>query len=270
MSMTNIHQAIIAVMSSVGYVQKESSPKLSYTYASETAVIRALRPAMISNGIYCYVAALPESAQDTFATAKGSVMNRTVTHGIVRFVHAPSDTFIEVHAVGEGMDTGDKSANKAATGLLKYALRQTFLIETGDDPDGTPSEEQERATAASSKEPPSQRPAFSAEQVRQYIWRIIEKDKDSGEIFSEELRDQIIRIIGEQLSALDADALQAGLDVFEYFVGNRDLMTANGLVWQAIWRWLALYTKDGILAIGRAQAVEEIGNVYRAYTAKSK
>src|SRR3990167_1905296 len=34
---------------------------------------------------------------------------------------------------------GDKSVNKAMTGMLKYALRQTFLIETGDDPDTAPS-----------------------------------------------------------------------------------------------------------------------------------
>ena len=42
------------------------------------------------------------------------------------------------------MDVGDKSANKAATGLLKYALRQTFLIETGDDPDAESSNGMER------------------------------------------------------------------------------------------------------------------------------
>jgi len=57
--------------------------------------------------------------------------------------------------------------------------------------------------------------------------------------------------------------------VFEYLAGNRDPASANHLVWQAIWRWLALNTKDGILTIGRLQAVEEIGNCYRAYVEKS-
>jgi hypothetical protein len=40
-----------------------------------------------------------------------------------------------VTAVGEGTDYGDKSCNKSMTVGLKYALRQTLLIETGDDPD---------------------------------------------------------------------------------------------------------------------------------------
>ena len=49
--------------------------------------------------------------------------------------HTTSDTSIRVAAIGEGMDSGDKGFPKAQTNALKYALRQSFLIETGDDPD---------------------------------------------------------------------------------------------------------------------------------------
>ncbi len=141
---TNIHEAISAVMAEIGYVQKESAPQLRYTFASERALIAALRPVMVKHGIFCYVADLPRIDRGAFTTKGGTPMNETLTHGIVRFVHAPTNSSIDVHATGEGMDAGDKSANKASTGLLKYALRQTFLIETGDDPDYTPSDEQER------------------------------------------------------------------------------------------------------------------------------
>jgi hypothetical protein len=41
---------------------------------------------------------------------------------------------------------GDKATAKAMTGAYKYALRQTFCIETGDDPDKDPSVDQERAS----------------------------------------------------------------------------------------------------------------------------
>ena len=54
---------------------------------------------------------------------------------------------------GEGSDTGDKASNKALTGAYKYALRQTFCIETGDDPASTP---RPRWSARSRK--PSNRP----------------------------------------------------------------------------------------------------------------
>ena len=130
----NIHQAIVATMADVGYVQKESSRGLNYSFASEAALIQALRPVMVEHGIFCYVLSYtPE--REKYETTKGTAMTATVASGVVRFVHAPTETFIDVMALGEGADAGDKSANKAMTGLLKYALRQTFLIETGDDPD---------------------------------------------------------------------------------------------------------------------------------------
>ena len=36
---------------------------------------------------------------------------------------------------GEGADPGDKAPYKALTGALKYALLQSFLLATGDDPE---------------------------------------------------------------------------------------------------------------------------------------
>ena len=140
---SNIHEAIIGVMGEVGYVQKETKGTLGYSFAGEAALIRALRPAMIEHGIYANVHKVT-TQREQFTTKGGTPMNVTFIKGTVRFTHSPSDTYIEVAAMGEGMDPGDKSANKAATGLLKYALRQTFLIETGDDPEEHSSEGMER------------------------------------------------------------------------------------------------------------------------------
>lgn len=148
---SEIGVAILKVMSEVGYVQKERKGGLNYSFASEAALIAALRPAMIKHGIFCYVTDLPQIEQEEFVTTKGTNMNRATAHGIVRFIHPESATWIDVHAMGEGMDAGDKAGNKAATGLLKYALRQTFLIETGDDPDGTSSAEREKLPGSKTK-----------------------------------------------------------------------------------------------------------------------
>jgi len=131
----DVNQAIVNVMRQVGYVQKEKTKGLMYSFASEAALIAAIRPAMLAEGLFCFVLDLLDVKRETYATKSGTNMISTLTHGVVRFMHAPSGTFIDVQATGEGADAGDKSANKAATGLLKYALRQTFLIETGDDPD---------------------------------------------------------------------------------------------------------------------------------------
>jgi hypothetical protein len=42
---------------------------------------------------------------------------------------------ITVKVAGEGLDAGDKAPYKAMTGALKYALLQSFLLATGDDPE---------------------------------------------------------------------------------------------------------------------------------------
>lgn len=140
MEAKNIYEAILNVMKEVGYVQKEKKPGLNYTYAGEAALIAALRPAMVENGILMYVKEVRNKTWQIYQTTKGSNMIDTGLELVVVFHHVPSGTEIGVMAPGEGSDTGDKSGNKAATGAYKYALRQTFMIETGDDPDQFASE----------------------------------------------------------------------------------------------------------------------------------
>ena len=139
----SIHEAISAVMGEVGYVKKTKSGGLNYSFAGEAALISALRPAMVEQGIYMHVLEVRGITRENYITKSGTAMVNTVIQAVVRFTHAPTGTSIDVAAVGEGSDAGDKGANKAMTGLYKYALRQTFCIETGDDPDKFASEERE-------------------------------------------------------------------------------------------------------------------------------
>jgi G3E family GTPase len=55
-----------------------------------------------------------------------------------------------IRVAGEGRDPGDKGPYKAMTGALKYALLQTFLIATGDDPEN---ERSERAESVGAPQP---------------------------------------------------------------------------------------------------------------------
>jgi hypothetical protein len=181
----NIGKAILKVMKEVGYVQKESKSGLPYSFAGEAALIKALRPAMIKHGVHCYVSDILEIGSGTFTTKSGAVMNHVAAHGVVRFDHPISDTHIDVHAMGEGMDSGDKAGNKAATGLLKYALRQTFLIETGDDPDANSSAEMERAQAFADK----QTPKSTNGDVSTKFWQLVNRlewEREAGLSFIED------------------------------------------------------------------------------------
>jgi len=149
----DIHTAITAIMAQVGYVQKERKGGLAYSFAGEAALIAALRPWMVEQQVYAYVFAVLNKKVEHYETSKGTAMTSTTLDGVIRFVHAPSGTFIDSFATGEGADAGDKSSNKALTGAYKYALRQTFCIETGDDPDNFEGQQRKTAKAGGNGKP---------------------------------------------------------------------------------------------------------------------
>lgn len=68
---------------------------------------------------------------------KGTVLAFTMLRMRYSF-WAPDGSHVETEVEGEGMDSGDKSSNKAMAVAHKYALLQAFCIPTMamDDPDG--------------------------------------------------------------------------------------------------------------------------------------
>lgn len=148
----NIHEAMLAVYRQVGYVEKKGkidSGSIKYKFAGEAEFIAALRPAMIEAGVYQSPLKMDALSNDRIETIKvwdgketKSYQHRVVIHVDYRFQHAATNTHIIVPAFGEAMDSGDKAFNKAMTAANKYALRQAFMIETGEDPDKYASKEE--------------------------------------------------------------------------------------------------------------------------------
>jgi hypothetical protein len=141
----SVQEAILRVMNDVGYVKKTGTMEFgrtSYTFAQERELIAALRPSMVANGLIMVPKGVTPGTETYDTFTKNSKLWR-IYRAEFRFEisHPDSDTSILVSVPGEGADNGDKASNKAATGAVKYALRQTFLIETGDDPDNTSSDE---------------------------------------------------------------------------------------------------------------------------------
>lgn len=131
----NIYEALLAVYEEVGYVQKQGRNQAqNYNYAGEKDFIEALRPAMIEAKIIIH----PSGVRDTKVTEirKGDkVAIHICSTFIYTLTHVPSQTQIIAEVAGEGSDPLDKGSYKGMTGAFKYALRQTFLIETGNDPE---------------------------------------------------------------------------------------------------------------------------------------
>jgi len=155
---SNIHTAILAIMQSVGYVQKEKAKdsKISYSLKTENAVLDALRPAMLENGVVMYPVSVKDVAHSSFEVGQyHTVWNRIVATHVYRFYHVPSDTYQDVEIFGDGADPGDKAGNKSMTVSKKYALLETFLLLTGDDPDETSSPQDTKRAGTGKNQPQS-------------------------------------------------------------------------------------------------------------------
>ena len=131
----SLYYAKVAVMAAVAYVQKTRNNNLKYSFASEADLIRALRPAMIDQGLsICPIAAEIISEQG-YNTNSGAYMRLARTRHRFRLCHAESGEYEDIEVFGEASDSGDKTLAKCQTIAYKYAIRQAFMIETGDDPD---------------------------------------------------------------------------------------------------------------------------------------
>lgn len=136
----DIHGAIVAIMEQVGYVRKSRGANLTYAYAGEAALIAALRPWMAYFRVYMTVTDITDVSDEGTPRVNQQGQTYGMSHRVtltsrVRFTHAPSGTWVDVAARGEASNVSDKASYAAGTGAYKYALRQTFCIETGEDPD---------------------------------------------------------------------------------------------------------------------------------------
>lgn len=149
MAEDNVYTALHAVYQQVGYVQKTGrNDAQRYRYAGEADLIAAIRPAMVKAGLVFFCSDVRDLETREIRKSKNGIENVTINvagNFVFTFAHAKSGTTIQVMARGEGSDSLDKASAKAMTGALKYALRQTFVIETGDDPDKDASDDEEPA-----------------------------------------------------------------------------------------------------------------------------
>lgn len=129
----NLIAALAKAYSEIGGVEKaRHNTQQNYAYAGDVDFVNAVRPALISNGLTITPCDVRVVTTENYTTSKGTHMLRMVGVWNFRVAHTSGEAII-IAALGEGCDTGDKASYKAATGAFKYALRQAFVIATGDD-----------------------------------------------------------------------------------------------------------------------------------------
>ena len=78
------------------------------------------------------LAGMKEFNRDVYQTAKGSNMNSTTVVAAIRFTHAPSGTFIDVEATGEGADSGEwvlMDFGQVVVHIVQPSIREDYNLE---------------------------------------------------------------------------------------------------------------------------------------------
>lgn len=149
-SIKNLTQAIITVMASCKGIEKNltvGEGKSSYKGVADKDVKLILGELMAKNGLAIIPTAIEETTQiESWKEAgqygekhKQSVFTKVTTSYLLSHI---SGEWIEIKGIGHGVDSQDKSAGKATTYALKYALLYLFMVPTGtiDDTDNDHSE----------------------------------------------------------------------------------------------------------------------------------
>jgi hypothetical protein len=165
----NLRQKLAEVRRRIGYIQKRGhNERHNYSYVTAADIAGSVGDILAELG----VVVIPKLEDISYELAVGRGEATRMARVVMAYTFADVDSGEEIIAkvAGQGLDSGDKAPYKAMTGALKYALLQSFLLATGDDP------EDERVDARFST-PSSERP-INAEEVRELEKRIEDTGTD--------------------------------------------------------------------------------------------
>lgn len=142
----NLFERLLKISEEVGVVAKNLVVKIGsggYKAVGEFDVISTVKPLEVKYRVFSYPT-IHEVIQSKELIREVKRDGGIVTvvdqfvrvRSVYRFVNIDNPyEFIEVEAIGDGVDAGDKASGKAQTYADKYALLKGYKIPTGDDPD---------------------------------------------------------------------------------------------------------------------------------------
>lgn len=130
----SIYSLIPAAMAEIGAIEKSRNNQMQgYKFRGIDDIYKSVQPIFSKLGIFVIPEVVEEKREER-TTKQGSHLIYTILRVCFRF-YAKDGSFVEAITIGEAMDSGDKSANKAMSAAMKYALIQTFVIPTEEDND---------------------------------------------------------------------------------------------------------------------------------------
>lgn len=169
--MAKIHEALAAVMADCPAINKgQKNQQQGFMYRGVDVVMNVLQPLLIKHKVFVTPEVL-ESTREERQTQRGGNLIYTTLR--VRYTFWTDDgSSVSAVVQGEGMDSADKSSNKAMSVAFKYACFQVFCIPTEEmiDPDAdTPPDSGKKPPKAAQKPAPAQNPAPAPAQLDKVI-----------------------------------------------------------------------------------------------------
>lgn len=135
-----IYKAMTAAMADIGAVGKEqTNQQQHFRYRGIDDAMNALYPVLAKHGLFLVPEVLEQNREERVTKSGGNLIYSILK---VRYTMFASDgSSVSAVVVGEGMDSADKSSNKAIAAAMKYAIFQMFCIPTEDFRDNDPDKE---------------------------------------------------------------------------------------------------------------------------------
>ena len=134
-----IYERLVAAMAEIGAIGKDKKNlQQGFMFRGIDQVMNELHPLLAKYGILV-IPEVVETKREERLTKSGGTLIYTM-HKVKYHFTATDGSEVCATLVGEGMDSADKSSNKAMAIAFKYACFQVFCIPTEelvkDDPDG--------------------------------------------------------------------------------------------------------------------------------------
>lgn len=149
-----IYGKIADCMRQLGAIGKDSrNTQQGFMYRGVDAVMNALNPVLTANRMFCVPEVLEQHREERQTRNGGNLIYSILK---MRYtLYAEDGSNVSADVIGEGMDSADKSSNKAMSVAYKYAMFQIFSIPTEEmaDPDAETPPESTRKPAQTQQKP---------------------------------------------------------------------------------------------------------------------
>lgn len=151
-----IYEKLVAIMQETKALGKDSrNQQQGFKFRGIDAVMNHLHPVFARHGVVVIPEVVEDRTEERQTRSGGNLIYRVLK---TRYHFTATDgSRVSSTVIGEGMDSGDKAANKAMAVGLKYALTQVLLLPYDEiDPDSETHEPSTPADTPSTKRKPTE------------------------------------------------------------------------------------------------------------------